>query len=33
MSEMLILNGRLVDPAQGVDGLRDVLVRARGVDA
>jgi dihydroorotase len=27
MSEMLILNGRLVDPAQGIDGPRDVLVR------
>jgi dihydroorotase len=27
MSEMLILNGRLVDPAQGIDAPRDVLVR------
>jgi dihydroorotase len=27
MSELLILGGRVVDPANGVDGLRDVLVR------
>jgi dihydroorotase len=27
MSEMLILNGRMVDPASGIDGPRDVLVR------
>jgi dihydroorotase len=27
MSEMLILNGRVVDPAQGIDGPRDVLLR------
>ena len=27
MSDLLILNGRLVDPGQGIDGLRDVLVR------
>ncbi len=27
MSELLILNGRLVDPAQGIDEARDVLVR------
>jgi dihydroorotase len=27
MSEMLILNGRLVDPALGIDDVRDVLVR------
>jgi dihydroorotase len=27
MSEMLILGGHVVDPASGVDGLRDVLVR------
>lgn len=27
MNEMLILNGRLIDPAQGIDGLRDMLVR------
>jgi dihydroorotase len=27
MSEMLILNGRVVDPASGTDGPRDVLVR------
>jgi dihydroorotase len=27
MSELLILNGHVVDPASGVDGLRDVLVR------
>ena len=27
MSEMVILGGRVVDPAQGIDGPRDVLVR------
>jgi dihydroorotase len=27
MSEMLILNGRVVDPGQGIDGPRDVLLR------
>jgi dihydroorotase len=27
MSELLILNGRMVDPAQGIDEARDVLVR------
>ncbi len=27
MSELLILNGRMVDPAQGIDGARDVLLR------
>lgn len=27
MSSLLILDGRLVDPASGIDGLRDVLVR------
>src|ERR1035438_10612834 len=27
MSELLILNGRVVDPAQGIDAPRDVLVR------
>src|SRR6202789_1143638 len=27
MSDLLILNGRLVDPASGVDGERDVLLR------
>src|SRR6201991_3997656 len=27
MSDILILNGRLVDPANGVDGERDVLLR------
>ncbi|MGA1984091.1 MAG: dihydroorotase [Acidobacteriaceae bacterium] len=27
MSELLILNGHVIDPASGVDGLRDVLVR------
>jgi dihydroorotase len=27
MSELLILNGHVIDPANGVDGLRDLLVR------
>ncbi len=27
MSDILILNGRLVDPASGVDAARDVLLR------
>ena len=27
MSDILILNGRLVDPASGVDAERDVLLR------
>jgi dihydroorotase len=33
MSELLILNGHVVDPASGVDGLRDVLVRAGRIAA
>src|SRR5271170_5544153 len=33
MSDVLILNGRLVDPASGVDGKRDVLLRQGRVAA
>ena len=33
MSELLILNGRLVDPANGVDEPRDLLVRNGRVEA
>ncbi|HEV2618883.1 MAG TPA: amidohydrolase family protein, partial [Acidobacteriaceae bacterium] len=33
MSELLIFGGRVVDPAGGVDGLRDVLVREGRVAA
>lgn len=33
MSDILILNGRVVDPANGVDGERDVLLRQGRVAA
>jgi len=33
MSDILILNGRLVDPASGVDAERDVLLRGGRVAA
>jgi dihydroorotase len=33
MSDILILHGRLIDPASGVDGERDVLLRAGRVEA
>ena len=33
MSDLLILNGRVIDPATGVDGLRDVLLRRGRVAA